>query len=253
MHHVHAQQTHAMKCRVSVNPVSLADLVNEHECTYLISFELLCICTNRQGLSLDGSIYFLKSLCECSFVQHASKGASAAVALISWDKLASALQLALLLQPTHPPVPLLRHPELQAWHGTTLFPTQSPDAVLLPSTPGTGPPEDDMQGAACGISSVLQAWHPTGIPTGSLPCSSGISPSLAAVCCIGFLCDIHIAGFWHRDNTALTDLFLSASQTRVVTAAVSDHHQQPFATSPCSTSTGDELMHGKEQCKPLPA
>lgn len=51
----------------------------------------------------------------CSFVRHATRGAAAAVALVSWGDQPGLLQLAVLLQPLQSALPLQAQPNLQSW------------------------------------------------------------------------------------------------------------------------------------------
>lgn len=123
-----------------------------------------------QRLLLMGKLKFVCT--GCSFVQHATQGAYAAVALVSWATASSSLHLAMLLQPVQPPLPMLRQPELQQWHTTTLglmqhtgldqqqaqahLPAPAAAAAADGGAAVNGEQED------YGISAVLHAWHPTG-------------------------------------------------------------------------------------------
>lgn len=109
-----------------------------------------------------------KSVCiVCSFVQHSSKGASAAASLLSWDPTTTSLYLAILLQPVQPPLPILCKPQLQHWRGTMLSPMQQPSTAEAPAHAA----HQSAESKDCGIRNVSQAWHPTGIPTSSSCCA----------------------------------------------------------------------------------
>lgn len=109
-------------------------------------------------------------VCFRSHVQHSTKGASAAISVISWEGSPPSLQLAILIQPVQPPLPLLRHPVLHQWHSTTVFPMQQLSTPETPAGADRRPSAEGMCEAACSISGVLQAWHPTGIVNHHPPC-----------------------------------------------------------------------------------
>ena len=130
------------------------------QCFAGLSHDMCILCFTQSSLQTRGVCIL------CSFVQHSSKGASAAVSLLSWDPTTTLLYLAILLQPVQPPLPLLCKPELQPWHGTMLFPMQLPSTAEAPAHAAHQPAESKGV-TPCGISSVSQAWHPTGILTSS--------------------------------------------------------------------------------------
>ncbi len=128
----------------------------------------------------------------CSFVQHSSKGASAAVSLLSWDPTTTSLYITMLLQPLQPPLPILCMPELQHWRGTMLSPMQQSSTAEAPAHAA----HQSAEGMApCGISNVSQAWHPTGILTNSSCCALcamyGPLICLVVTCCLmNILCQL---------------------------------------------------------------
>ena len=101
----------------------------------------------------------------CSFAQHSSKGSCAAISLVSWDMSAASLHLAVLHQPLHPALPAMHSPQLQDWQGSTIFLQQEESAAAGADADGLGaahcPAADPVA-----VSSVVQAWHPTGIHSG---------------------------------------------------------------------------------------
>ena len=100
-------------------------------------------------------------LAACSFVQHSSKGCSAAISLVSWDTSSAALQLAVLRQPLHPALPAMHSPQLQCWQGSAIFLEQEGSPAAGAEADGLGGPADPAA-----VSSAVQAWHPTGIHSG---------------------------------------------------------------------------------------
>lgn len=101
----------------------------------------------------------------CSFTQHSTKGSSAAISLVSWDTSTAALQLAVLHQPLRPALPAMRRPELQDWQGAAL--TLDPHMGVVQGGAGAGAQRPAADPAA--VSSVVQAWHPTGIHSLTCP------------------------------------------------------------------------------------
>ena len=71
----------------------------------------------------------------CSFVQHATRGAAAAVALVSWGDQPGLLQLAVLLQPLQSALPLQAQPNLQSWQSRDFDVAAWPDEHSLGMMP----------------------------------------------------------------------------------------------------------------------
>ena len=97
----------------------------------------------------------------CSFAQHSTKGSSAAISLVSWGTSTASLQLALMHQPLHPALPAMRCPELQDWQGPA-FMLEQPMSAFEGAEPHAPRPAADP----AAVSSVIQAWHPTGTHPG---------------------------------------------------------------------------------------
>lgn len=94
----------------------------------------------------------------CSFTHHSTKGSSAAISLASWDISRASLQLALLHQPLHPALPAMHLPELQDWQGPA-FVLEEPMSAAEGAEGGAQRPAANP----AAVSTVIQAWHPTGI------------------------------------------------------------------------------------------
>ncbi len=168
-------QTYIWHCKISHIGVKFQCFVD------LSQHDICLLCSSQSSLQTRGVCIL------CSFVQHPSKGASAAVSLLSWDPTTTSLYLAILLQPVQPPLPLLCKPELQHWRGTMLSPMQQPSTADAPAHAAHQPAESTGV-APCGISSVSQAWHPTGILTNSSCCAlcamCGPLICLVVTCCL---------------------------------------------------------------------
>ena len=132
--------------------------------THTVSCQIPAICQTHTCCS--------EVVCFCSHVQHSTKGASAAVSVISWEGSPPSLQLAILMQPIQPPLPLLRQPMLHQWHSTTVFPMQQLSTPEAPAGADRRPSADGMREAAGSISGVVQAWHPTGTVNYHPACSA---------------------------------------------------------------------------------
>ena len=182
----------------------------------------------------------------CSFVQHPSKGASAAISLVSWDASATSLQLAVLHQPLHPALPAMHTAELQEWQGCSIVlePKRSTAAEAAYGAGGAQPLSADP----AAVSSVIQAWHSTGIYPGQLPMRVVYLSEDRRVRLKCFGWDnmsgserLHAWGIcWQPDE--------GRNRSRVY--YVYDHHQQPSSSIPINQGHFS-MLHSKPVSAPL--